>query len=57
MSAKVSLFAPVKIGQFSYLFFIVGWNDYATALKKEMSEQLEAFGVDLCQRAPKSAGI
>ena len=47
MSAKVSLFAPVTIGSFSYLFFIVGWNDYATELKNEMSKQLDAFGADL----------
>lgn len=47
MSAKVSLFAPVRIGGFKYLFVIVGWNDYATALKEEMSKQLDAFGADL----------
>jgi hypothetical protein len=47
MSGKVSLFAPAKIGDFRYLFFIVGWNDYATQLKEEMSKQLDAFGADL----------
>ena len=47
MSAKVSLFAPVKVGGFRYLFFIIGWNDYATLLQEEMTKQLDAFGADL----------
>ena len=47
MSAKVSLFAPVKIGSYKYLFIIVGWNDYSTRLKEEMNVQLDAFGADL----------
>ncbi|HEX6371023.1 MAG TPA: hypothetical protein VF006_19050 [Longimicrobium sp.] len=47
MSAKVSLFAPVKLGEYRYLFVIIGWNDYATQLKEEMAKQLDAFGADL----------
>jgi hypothetical protein len=47
MSAKVSMFAPVKVGGFRYLFLIVGWTDYLTQLKDEMMRQLDAFGADL----------
>jgi hypothetical protein len=47
MSAKVSLFAPVSLGKFKYLFFIVGWTDYSTPLKDELAKQLDAFGADL----------
>jgi len=51
MSAKVSMFAPVKLGNFKYLFLIVGWNDYGTQLKEEMAKQLDAFGADLSTSA------
>jgi len=47
MSARVSLFRPVKIGDFNYLFFIVGWTDYQTELKQEVRKQFDAFGADL----------
>jgi hypothetical protein len=47
MSAKVSMFAPVKLGGFKYLFIIIGWTDYHTELKAEMAKQLDAFGADL----------
>jgi len=47
MSAKVSSFERVKIGDFNYVFFLVAWMDYATPLVEELGKQIEPFGADL----------
>jgi len=47
MSARVSLFTPVKLGEYEYLFFIVGWTDYQTELRNGVQKQIDAFGADL----------
>ncbi len=47
MSARVSLFEPIELGDFNYLFFLVGLTDYDTEVRKEVLENIEAFGEDL----------
>jgi hypothetical protein len=47
MSSKVSSFDNVKIGDFSYLFLIVSWNDYASNVANELEKHFDSFGQDL----------
>lgn len=47
MSELVSTFLPVEINELRYLFFIVMWSDYTTAVGEELDRQFEAFGEDL----------
>ena len=47
MSERVSTFLPIEIGNKSYLFFIVTWNDYVTQVGEELDKQFAAFGEDL----------
>lgn len=47
MSAQVSAFEQVTIGEFNYLFFVVTWNDYVTVITEEIEKQFEPFGADL----------
>lgn len=47
MSEQVSTFLPIQIGNKSYLFFMITWNDYVTNVGEELDKQFEAFGEDL----------
>lgn len=47
MSEQVSTFLPIDIGNKSYLFFIVTWNDYVNQVGDELDKQFAAFGEDL----------
>ena len=47
MTAHVSSFDSVKIGDFDYLFFIVCWNELQTDLTKELEEHFVPFGSDI----------
>jgi hypothetical protein len=47
MSEQVSSFEKVRVGDFNYLFFVVSWNDYQTAVRDEVWRQLNAFGKEL----------
>ncbi len=47
MGEQVSTFLPVEIGNKSYLFFIVTWNNYVTQVGDELDKQFAAFGEDL----------
>lgn len=44
MSAKVSSFENVEIGNYDYLFFVVAWNDYETSIKGEIDRHFDKFG-------------
>lgn len=44
MSAKVSSFEKVKLGDYDYLFLVVAWSDYAITLDAEWHQYLEKFG-------------
>lgn len=47
MTAKVTLFDPIKIGDFNYLFFLVGMTDYDTDVREKVKNNIDAFGEDL----------
>ncbi|MBK9016986.1 MAG: hypothetical protein IPM82_24625 [Saprospiraceae bacterium] len=47
MSAKVSSFEKVKLGDYNYLFFLVAWNDYETSIKEEIDKNFEKFGENI----------
>ncbi|MXS81235.1 hypothetical protein ABF86_11060 [Nitrosomonas sp. GH22] len=47
ISEQVSTFLPIEIGNKSYLFFVVTWNDYVTQVGEALDKQFAAFGEDL----------
>lgn len=47
MSAKVSSFEKVKLGEYDYLFFVVAWSDYETSLTIELTDNVERFGENI----------
>ena len=51
MSQLVSSFEPVQLGEQDYLFFLVTWNDYETAVKEALKNNRDAFGADLGLKA------
>ena len=51
MSQLVSSFEPVKLGKQDYLFFLVTWNEYETAVKEALKKNRDAFGADLGLKA------
>ncbi|MEO1438168.1 MAG: hypothetical protein AAFV80_21680, partial [Bacteroidota bacterium] len=47
MSAKVSSFEKVKLGDYQYLFLLVAWSDYCTSVKAEVDAHVETFGENM----------
>jgi hypothetical protein len=47
MSAVVSTFLDVELGKGKYLFFLVAWDDYETAIREQLDKQWLPFGADL----------
>jgi len=47
MSARVSSFEKVKLGDYDYLFFLVAWDDYETTVKEQLDDNAEKFGENI----------
>jgi hypothetical protein len=47
MSEQVTSFISVKARDFEYLFFLVSWNEYVTAITEELEKQADPFGQEL----------
>jgi hypothetical protein len=50
MSALVSSFDRVEIGDLDYLFFLVFWNELKTPLTEQLKEQIEPFGSSIGEK-------
>ena len=44
MSEKVSTFLNVELRGYRYLFFLVTWNDFVSEIRRQLENQIEAFG-------------
>ncbi len=47
MSEKVSTFARVSAKGYRYVYLLVVWNDYYSAVREELKRQADAFAADL----------
>jgi hypothetical protein len=50
LSALVSSFDRVRIGDLEYLFFLVFWNELQTPLTEQLERQIEQFGSSIGEK-------
>jgi hypothetical protein len=51
MSAKVSSFEKIQLGEYEYLFFLVAWSDYESSVREHLNQHLEKFGERIGEQA------
>jgi len=51
MSAKVSSFEKIQLGEYAYLFFLVAWSDYESSVRAHLNQHLEKFGERIGEQA------